>query len=671
MTLPDSTSGPLADGFKGVRSRSGTVDALPYPPRPGQRELVAVLERAVRRGGHAVVESGTGTGKTVSALAAALPAAQDLGKRVLYLTRTNAQERQVVVEFRQVAPRLARPATAVALQGRTHLCPLRAEDPAMADATSEELALMCRDRVKAAEDERNGKRARFAGCRFYAATEGEALAGFVGEARASALTAEELVGRAVERRMCPYYVSRALLADATLVVAPYVYWFNPFLRRALLEWMGAVPRDLVVVVDEAHNLPDYARESLSKHLGRHGLERASREVEEFGDRELPGTGLTVAAFLARLNGVVEGLAAEHLLGEDGLVPPDAFDAELLSALRSTTRTWDRVAAALLGFGEEVREARRRAGRVPRSYVGSVGTFLVDYRESEPESFLRLVEEDRTSAGPRLALACLDATLATSALLDAHATLHVSGTLAPLEAYRDAIGLPEDTELAEFPSPFARDRRAVLVDTTVTTRHADVAADPEAWTRLGRRLAEVRAAASGRNAAVFAPSFDVLARLEKHLPRGTLVEDRGADQRTLMALVDEFKGDRGATLLAVTGGRLGEGLDFPGGELELVVIAGLPYPKPTARLTGLVRFFDARFGRGFEYAVVVPTVRRTLQAVGRLIRSPDDRGVVVLLDRRAVTLKPYLPELVSGDDPAHATQAFFARGEGLPRMPKTT
>lgn len=635
------------------------MDALPYPPRPGQRELVDVLARAVRRGGHAIVESGTGTGKTVSALAAALPAAQDLGKRVLYLTRTNAQERQVVLEFREVAPRLPRPATAVALQGRTHLCPLRGEDPAMAEANSEELALMCRDRVKAADDEAHGRRPRFAPCRFFARAAGEALGGLVGAARARAFTAEELVAEASGREMCPYYVSRALLADATLVVAPYVYWFNPYLRRALLEWMGAVPRDLVVVVDEAHNVPDYARESLSKHLGRHGLERAAREVEEFGDRELPGTGLTLASFLTRLNGVVDGLAAEHLNGEDGLVPPDAFDAELLSALRSTTRTWDRVAAALLGFGEEVREARRRAGKVPRSYVGSVGTFLVDYRESEPESYLRLVEESAETSGPRLALACLDATLATAPLLDTHATLHLSGTLAPLEAYRDAVGLPEDTELASFPSPFARERRAVLVDTSVTTRHADVAADPEAWERLGRRLAAVRGAAVGRNAAVFVPSFDVLQRVRRHLPRDTLVEQRGVDQRALMAMLDAFKGDRGATLLAVTGGRLGEGLDFPGGELELVIVAGMPYPKPTARLQGLVHFFDARFGRGFEYAVVVPTVRRTLQAVGRLIRSPDDRGVAVLLDRRAVALRAYLPELRSDADPTAPTAAFFA------------
>jgi len=633
------------------------VDVFPYAARAGQAELVTRLAAAVQQGAHVVAESGTGTGKTVCALAAALPAALSAGKRVLYLTRTNAQERQVMIELRRILPRLPMPASGVALQGRRSLCPLVREDPTFAEANAEELAVLCRDRVRAAKDAADGKRSKFAPCAHFQRTAGDPLDRLATRLRAEPEPAEDLARLAMAEGMCPYYVSRELLKDATLVVAPYVWFFHPQLRRALLEWMGAGVADLVVVVDEAHNLPDYARDLGSSRLGRGTLERAAREVEEFGDRELPtATGLALSAFLARLVGVLEDLAARYLDEDDGLVPPDAFDEELLVALRSTTRTWDRVAAMLLGYGEEVREARRCSGRVPRSYVGAVGSFLVAYREADPVSHLRLIEDP---ADPCLALACLDASVATAPLLDAHATVHLSGTLVPLEAYRDEIGLPPETDLVCIPSPFSPDRRVVLVDPTVTTRHAEVARDPSAWDRLGRRIAELRAATAGRNMAVFVPSYDVLKRLRRYVPEGSLVEEAGARQGDLMAAVTRFRSARGATLLAVVGGRLAEGLDFPGGELEVVVVAGLPYPKPTARLHGLVHFLDARHGRGFEYAVTAPTVRRTLQAVGRLLRGPEDRGVVALLDRRATLLGPHLPGLATDASLPESARAFFA------------
>jgi DNA excision repair protein ERCC-2 len=83
-----------------------------------------------------------------------------------------------------------------------------------------------------------------------------------------------------------------------------------------------------------------------------------------------------------------------------------------------------------------------------------------------------------------------------------------------------------------------------------------------------------------------------------------------------------------------GGRISEGIDFPDRELEAAIVAGIPYPKPTAKQRALLHYYEIKFGRGWEYTVKAPVTRKLLQAIGRLIRTETDVGVAVILDRRA-------------------------------------
>ena len=126
------------------------------------------------------------------------------------------------------------------------------------------------------------------------------------------------------------------------------------------------------------------------------------------------------------------------------------------------------------------------------------------------------------------------------------------------------------------------------------------------------------------------------------------------QTALMDLVAEFKECGGketeaAALLSVMGGRISEGMDFPAEELEIVILVGIPYPKPSARQRGLQRFYDLKFRKGWEYTVEAPTARKLLQSIGRLIRKENDRGVAVILDRRAPRFKKYIQDLQHSPD----------------------
>jgi len=114
---------------------------------------------------------------------------------------------------------------------------------------------------------------------------------------------------------------------------------------------------------------------------------------------------------------------------------------------------------------------------------------------------------------------------------------------------------------------------------------------------------------------------------------------------------------GGVLFAVTGGRISEGLDFPDKDLEVAILVGIPYPKPTARQEALRRYCDMRFGDGWGHSSRIPATRKMRQSIGRLIRSEKDRGVAVILDRRIGALNGIEAELT--DDPLKDMNEFFS------------
>ncbi len=641
------------------------MNLFPYTPRAGQTDVRDLAHRTFAEAGHAVVESGTGTGKTVAVLTAALEHGLQHGHRVLYLTRTNSQQRQVIHEFRRIRETGGLPVHAVGLQGRRHLCTLTDHTPEFGRATSEELAMLCRDAQEAARDEAQGKTPKVTPCQPYARTTDTALDHATTWARDHAPTTAELVDEARDQGICPYVVTRELLPTAQVVAAPYVYLFHPFLRDALLRWTGARIQDLHVVVDEAHNLPDVLRDLASTRLTHRSLAIAKGEARDHGDIQVP-TGGTITSFLATLQEAVRTLADDHVPPgeEDGLLPPGALETEVLSALTSSTRGLDATLAVLGDYGQSVREAKRREAKTPRSYVGRIADVLAMLRSAHETTHIKLAVG---GDNPAVEVACLDPGELAEPLREAHGSVLMSGTLRPLEQVRDTLHLPSSTRLEEVPSPFPPEHRLLLYDESVTTRYEAVRRDPTMWKRIAERLQGIREA-NPVSTAVFFPSYDVLHRITKHLPRDPdLVEEHGASQDELMGLVTEFKEDRGRVLYSVMGGRISEGLDFPHDALELAVIVGLPYPRPTARQEALRRYHDHRYGKGWEYAVHAPMARRVLQSLGRLIRTPTDRGVGIILDRRAGVLDPMLPRLRATADPAAEAASFLGHATDTGRF----
>ncbi len=254
------------------------MELFPYPPRPNQTEFVRCVEKITQEDGHLVLESGTGSGKTVCALSGALQTALATGKKVLYLTRTNSQEKQVILELRKINEKA--PVFGVALQGRQGTCPLVRRDKELSAGTPEELSKICRDKRRKVLEGRPG------GCRFFKGLQDLDMEEFIAHCKRTLPTAEELIDHCDSLNICPHEVMKELAHEARVVAAPYAYFFVPFIRNSLLDWMDCPIEDVLLIVDEAHNLPDYTREIESFQLSRYILEAVLKEVEEYGDPEV-------------------------------------------------------------------------------------------------------------------------------------------------------------------------------------------------------------------------------------------------------------------------------------------------------------------------------------------------------------------------------------------------
>ncbi len=634
---------------------------FPYAPRPGQERLMQAVAHACDARAHTVVESGTGTGKTACALSACLEHCQPRGKKVLYLTRTNSQQRQVMLELRRISER--RKVFGVALQGRRNMCPLAATDDELVHGNPEELSKVCSERKARVIKGDEGA------CRFYAATISEDLSPVLRYARDELPTAEEFVDHCVDRDLCPYEVCKLHVPAADVVACPYIMFFDRFIRHALLDWMAASPSDVVVIVDEAHNLPSYARELESAELSNVTLRLAHREIDEYGDPEV-AEGTSLKDFVCMLEEVLDKAVDEYLIDEDGIIPQSFVEEELMSNTRLTSRGVLGLISQASNFGEMVRDNRKVSGRLPRSYVFGMSNFLAFWHKLDEEEYIKLV----TSGDVRAIEAyCLDASIACRPLMECHSSVHMSGTLKPLDDYRDSIGLPRDSCLVDVPSPFPPGNRLVLYVDDVTTKHDDISRDDTLLDRMSERISGIISHVP-RSTIVFYPSYALMERIstktvDASRGRDVYMESRGMDQSDLMEAVRGFKASSGrAVMHAIAGGRVSEGLDFPGSEMEVAIVAGIPYPKPTAKQRALQHFCELRFGDGWSHAVKAPTGRKLQQAIGRLIRSDTDRGVAVVLDKRVVHFRDTIEAALS-KDPAGDVADFFSRPrEEAPERP---
>ncbi len=563
-------------------ARNTALAQLPFPftdYRRGQRELTEAVFRAQRAGRHLLAQAPTGIGKTAATLFGALRAMPVAASDQLLVLTPKGTTR------------------AVALDGlrRIHAQPLR-----VLERVAREKA--CEHPDKACHGE-SCPLARGFYDRLGAAREAAVQQAF--------LDREALRGVALAHGICPYYLAQEMQRWSDVVVGDVNHWFD--LNAQAWAMAQAEGWRVQLLLDEAHNLTERARAMYSAELDplRFAAQRAQAP----------------RALAATMNAVHRAWGALARDWSGGTVLTDDLPDAFVNALR-------RHVSALTDF----------MAQHPQASV-ALQPWLFDALH-----FLRVAERFgahsvfERSAGtparrgrprPRLALRCL---LPAEPLQPrwggAHAATLFSATLTPMAHTQRLLGLDDRTAQIEVPSPFDAAQLRVRIARDLSTRWADRTRTlPQLVDEL---QAHVRAA-PGNHLAFFS-SFEYLeqamAAFQAAAPDVPVwAQSRAMDEAAREGFLARFvPGGRGLGF-AVLGGVFAEGIDLPGDRLVGVAVAtlGLPPPEP---LTEALRERLERTGAGgWADTYLVPGLHKVVQAAGRLIRTPDDRGALLLLDRR--------------------------------------
>lgn len=598
-----------------------TPGYFPYSPYPQQLDFMTDITEIVGGQRVLVAEACNGFGKTVCALASILP----LDRRLVYVTRTHEQVRQVLLEVEHINHSMHKTVSAVNLASRQHLC---------LNPTCQHLSSV--DSVEA--------------CRLLRE---ENLCPYRSESLVSkdipkVLSIPRLRQVGEVRRVCPYFLARALTEHAKVVVAPYQYVFNKRIR-------SMVNLDLqhkVLIFDEAHNADQIGQDSMSVSLSDRGLTDAQRELKILGFS---------APFLDDLHDYLEQRTSQAPIIEWG----PQFKETLQQLLKTPSLTH-----LILEYSEyidAIRISKMVRGNTPSCSLNSVLRFL-EHIETQPTNSFVAVYRKNPRGLNRIDYRCLDPSLAiTPVVEEAQGTLVMSGTLTPFRLFTELLGL-QHAETRSYSAIANPENVQTYIDHTVTTRYSE--RGDTMTQRYGEQLVHVLPTIS-HGILIFFPQrrllLDILASwqrmgfIQAGKSRSTLagkpVFIEGATAATNRRVVEEYKRaakqKTGAVLCCVFRGRNAEGSNFPYDEARGVILIGVPfadYSNPVVQAQ--INYYNTKTQRLGEQWYTMDAFRAANQAMGRGIRHRDDGCTFILMDRRYTKLHTLISPWVIQSGIAH-------------------
>lgn len=552
--------------------------------RTGQRTLAETVYRNSAQSRTLLLEAPTGLGKTLGTLFPALMALPAGGQdRLFYLTCRNTTRQ-------------------LAIDGVTAL---KAAQPESRPWSLRTLELVSKDDACEHPDKAcHGESCPLAKGFFDRLPDARAEAAQVREP----LTRERLATIAAGHGVCPYFLAQEMARWCDLVVADVNRLFD---QSALLhaltnqnQWKTSV------LVDEAHNLVDRARGMYSVRLDQQrllrtrkqapkslkpALNRAARAWQEVvREQEAAGTEPVFLEGLPhRLPSALQGLvsALTDYLADN---PPDLALQEVLFESVAFLKLADQ-------FGDHSLCEFHRPGR---------GRASVTIQNLIPADFLR----DRFAA--------------------ADSVLLFSATLTPGVYHRDLLGLPADSRFTSLPSPFSAGQLQVGFTPEISTRKPD---RDRSLASIADLIARQFRKTPGHYLAFFS-SFQYMGQIAEALAtRAPNVPQRaqrpGMSHQQRTEFLAGFRHPEPTVAFAVLGGVFSEGIDLPGEQLigAFVATLGLPPFDPWHEV--LRERLEARFGAGYDYTYRIPGLQKVAQAAGRVIRTPEDEGVIWLIDDR--------------------------------------
>ncbi|MCD6381031.1 MAG: hypothetical protein J7L50_01740 [Candidatus Odinarchaeota archaeon] len=458
-------------------------ESLKYFPyesfRKGQKEMIKTIVDALMDGRNVVIEAPNGIGKTVSVLLSTIPFIMDDEMRLIYLSRTHSQITRVIDEMMKIHRKGAN-FSAVEFRAKRAVClnPLIRKRQISARDAIEVCSLL----------KKEGKCEFFNKFRYPHSH--DFLKDEIEELMEKPLKTKDVVSFCTRTGICPYELNRLMAKRAKVVSAPYIYLVDPKIREVFLKSLDVELKDVIVVFDEAHNLPDIARDAISNTLSTLTIEKGINEAKKYNFSD-------AFSFLEDLIQFV----SDNCPKEEGEVRLKKEDLTL------TFSGLSRTVEILSLEGRIVREDKMKNGMTPTSYLSGISRFIESWLHSDEEEYVFVASTSKGKKGLRkkLEIFALNPQVVLTPLLEAYSTISISGTIH--ESYVEITGIgSKDYVYKSFPSIFDRGQYLILCAKDVTSRLTE--RDRKNYERI---LDYVRVVVkqTPHNVGVFCPSYEFL------------------------------------------------------------------------------------------------------------------------------------------------------------------
>nr|MCK4929843.1 ATP-dependent DNA helicase [Nanoarchaeota archaeon] len=576
--------------------------------RPIQDELIRKINQTVTGQQNLIVHAPTGLGKTAAALAPSINEALKKDLTVFFLTSRHTQHKLAMETVNLIKEKYKQAFTVVDIIGKKWLC----LQLGVNKLYPREFAEYCK---KIKEDDL---------CEFYTKTRDKGEASKTAREVVSQLKrdnktdTESIIEKSIEQGVCPYEVALLIARDARIIIGDYYYLFNPYIRETFLNRTGKELGKIIIIIDEGHNLPARVKDLASHRISTNTIRRALDEAKKHDKEEIREILEILEKKLWELTDEVED---EVYVSKD----------QLIGEIKEMT-DYDELISDMSFLADLIREEQKH------SALGTVASFLEAW-QGEDKGFTRILAKSRDLRGEEIITIqyrCLDPGIITKDVIrSAHSTILMSGTLNPTSMYKEVLGF-DTAEEESYKSPFPEKNKLNIIIPRTSTKYETRSEQQY------REIAEILVRATNKipgNTAVFFPSYllrdDVNKHFSKLSQKPVFIEKQKLTKKEKLEFLEAFKGYKnvGAVLLGVISGNFGEGIDLPGDFLKSVIIVGLPLQRPDLETQALIKYYDEKFKKGWDYGYLFPAFNRALQSAGRCIRSETDKGVIIFLDER--------------------------------------
>ncbi len=599
---------------------SGEVESLPFPyttVREGQEEFIKTAYRSILHGKDLIVSAPTGIGKTMSSV---YPAVKSLGKgcadKIFYVTAKNITGKaaiEAVEKLGKFAPHLR----AVTIYSKEQVCPLK-----MAN-TSITGRLNCRHCEKISSIFDLSERLSIS----YREREIAALTELI-RAESNIYSTEQISEAAQRYNVCPYELSLDISEYCDIIVCDLNYVIDDNIRFKRYFKESKNKSKYVFLFDEAHNLPDRTRNTYSAVIQNSICDELRAIVEVHLPHET-GLNEAITHFDDAMREVRE-LCRENeyfRTTDSGEVVYGYYEASSVPAGLIQS------ASALNAIiSKHIRNEESCSEFLAPYYDKLSRLIFVSAYFDNKFRFFASRENDRLTAE----LLCIDPSdILENMLSSASSVILFSATLSPSEYYSEVLGM-RDAEILELSSPYERENLCLVAYDSISTKMSD---RRDTAHECAEVIVETISQKTG-NYIVYFPSYEYMKRVCRVFARlmpecAIVMQKQGMSYRERERFIGIFREKKHESVVGfcVLGGMFSEGIDLAGESLIGAIIVGTGMPSLSAERNIMEAYYNENNGRGHEFAYLCPGMNKVMQAAGRVIRSENDCGVVVLIDDR--------------------------------------